>query len=66
MMKNFSYLKAGSLAEAIRALSTKDAWVHAGGTDLLGCIHDEIIQVEKVVSLSNLKNLNGIPPGIRG
>jgi xanthine dehydrogenase YagS FAD-binding subunit len=60
MMNNFSYVKAGSLTEAIKALSTKGAWLHAGGTDLLGCARDEIIQVEKVVSISNLKGLRGI------
>jgi xanthine dehydrogenase YagS FAD-binding subunit len=60
MMNNFSYVKAGSLTEAIKALSTKGAWLHAGGTDLLGCARDEVIQVEKVVSISNLKGLRGI------
>jgi xanthine dehydrogenase YagS FAD-binding subunit len=66
MMKNFSYVKAGSLAEAIKALSTKGAWVHAGGTDLLGCIRDDVIEIEKVVSLSNLKSLKGIASGSGG
>jgi xanthine dehydrogenase YagS FAD-binding subunit len=60
MMNNFAYIKAGSLAEAVKALSTKGAWLHAGGTDLLGCARSEIIQVEKVVSISNLKQLKGI------
>jgi xanthine dehydrogenase YagS FAD-binding subunit len=60
MTNNFLYVKAGSLAEAIKALSTKGAWLHAGGTDLLGCARDEVFQVEKVVSLSNLKQLRGI------
>jgi len=59
-MKNFSYLKAGSLTEAMKALSTKGAWLHAGGTDLLGCLRDEIIQAEKVVSISRLRELRGI------
>jgi len=59
-MNNFAYVKAGSLAEAIKALSTKGAWLHAGGTDLLGCARDEIFQVEKIVSISGLKQLRGI------
>ena len=46
MMKNFNYLKAGSLAEAIKASSVKGARLHAGGTDLLGCLRDEIIPVD--------------------
>ena len=60
MMKNFAYVKAGSIAEAIKALGTKGAQLHAGGTDLLGCMRDEIIQVEKVVSISHLKELKGV------
>lgn len=61
-MKNFSYVKAGSLAEAIKALSTEGAWLHAGGTDLLGCARDEIFPVDRIVSISNLKNLKEITP----
>ncbi len=60
MMHNFSYVKAGSLSEAIKALGAKGAWIHAGGTDLLGCALEEIIQVDKVVSISGLKQLKGI------
>ncbi len=60
MMKNFSYVKAGSLAEAIKALSAKGARLHAGGTDLVGCARDGIIPIETVVSISNLKNLKGV------
>jgi len=59
-MKNFAYLKAGSVAEAIKALSTKGARLHAGGTDLLGCVRDGIMPVDKVVSISNIKELKGI------
>jgi len=59
-MKNFSYVKAGSLAQAIRELSTQGARLHAGGTDLLGYTRNEILPVEKVVSISNLKTLKGI------
>ena len=59
-MKNFAYAKAGSLDEAIKALSVKGARLHAGGTDLLGCLRDELIPVEKVVSISSLKELRGI------
>jgi len=59
-MKNFAYVKAGSLAEAIKELSTKGARLHAGGTDLLGYARNEIVPVEKVVSISNLKTLKGI------
>lgn len=60
MMKNFAYTKAGSVAAAIKALSTKGAVLHAGGTDLLGSVRDESVPVEKIVSISGLKELKGI------
>jgi xanthine dehydrogenase YagS FAD-binding subunit len=60
MMNNFTYVKAGSLAEAVKALSTRGAWLHAGGTDLVGCARSELLPVEKIVSISNLKQLKGI------
>jgi len=59
-MNNFGYVKAGSLAEAVKALGSKGARLHAGGTDLLGCVRDGILPVEKVVSVSDLKELKGI------
>ena len=60
MIKYFSYTKAGSLAEAIKALAVKGTGLHAGGTDLLGCLRDEITPVDRVVSISGLKELKGI------
>jgi len=60
MMNNFAYTRAGSMAEAIKALNTKGACLHAGGTDLLGCIHDGIITPARVVSIGGLKELKGI------
>jgi xanthine dehydrogenase YagS FAD-binding subunit len=60
MIKNFGYMKAGSLAEATKALTAKGTGLHAGGTDLLGCLRDEIISVDRVVSISGLKELKGI------
>ncbi len=61
-MNNFAYVKAGSLAEAVKALSVKGAWLHAGGTDLVGCARSELFPVDKVVSLSGLNQLMGISP----
>ncbi len=60
MMTNFAYVKAGSLADAIKTSSVKGSRLHAGGTDLLGCLRDEVVQVDKVVSISGLKELKGI------
>lgn len=59
-MKNFAYVKAGSVAEAVKALGAKGARIHAGGTDLMGCMRDQIFPVEKVVTISGLKELRGI------
>lgn len=59
-MPNFTYLKAKSLKEAISQLSTKGARIHAGGTDLLGCLRDDIFDAEKLVSIGQLKTLRGI------
>ncbi len=59
-MKNFAYVKAGSVADAVKALSAKGARLHAGGTDLLGCVRDGIMPVDKVVSITSVKELRGI------
>jgi xanthine dehydrogenase YagS FAD-binding subunit len=60
MMNNFSYVKAGTVAAAIKALSTKGASIHAGGTDLLGCIRDRAQAVDRIVSISGIKELKGV------
>ncbi len=67
MMPSFEYVKARSIDEAIALLSTRNAKIHAGGTDLLGCIRDRIFPVERVVSLKDVKGLAGIeetPEGV--
>ncbi len=60
MIGNFAYVKASSTAEAIKALGAKGARLHAGGTDLIGCLRDGIFSAEKVVSISGIKELKGI------
>ena len=42
MMPAFQYVRVPSLEEGIRHLSSGDARVHAGGTDLLGCLRDNV------------------------
>jgi len=59
-MPNFSYVRIRSLKEATEHLSSDGARVHAGGTDLLGCLRDNVFWAKKVVSISGLKNLRGI------
>jgi xanthine dehydrogenase YagS FAD-binding subunit len=56
-MPNFSYVRPRSLNEAIQHLSSNGARIHAGGTDLLGCLRDNVLGTKKLVSLSNLKGL---------
>ncbi len=60
MLKNFSYVNAASLEEAVEQLTTAEARIHAGGTDLLGCLRDEVFDVDRVVSISGLDALLGV------
>jgi len=66
-MPNVTYVKPKSLREAIDQLSSGEARVHAGGTDLLGCLRDDVFKADKLVSLGQLKELRGItqmPDGV--
>ena len=60
MLTNFSYLRPKTVKEAVKALSSGGAVLHAGGTDLLGCLRDHVSDVKKMVSISGLKELKGI------
>jgi len=60
MLPNFTFVKAASLKEEMKQLSTDDARIYAGGTDLLGCLRDHVFGAEKVVSISKIKELDGI------
>ncbi len=66
MMKNFAYVKASSVAAAVKSLSTKGALLHAGGTDLVGCLRDGVVSADRVVSISGLKELAGVAPRTDG
>ena len=59
MTSNFSYVRPESLRQAVDHLATKGARLHAGGTDLLGCLRDEVFGAAKVVSISGLEELQG-------
>ena len=54
MLPKFDYVRAQSTDDAVRHLSSDGARLHAGGTDLLGCLHDGVFGATKVVSLSDL------------
>ncbi len=60
MLPSFAYIRPQKIDEAIAHLADPGAAVHAGGTDLLGCLREGIFEVKKVVSLSGLKGLHGI------
>jgi xanthine dehydrogenase YagS FAD-binding subunit len=60
MVHAFAYVRPSSVDEAVRQLAAEDAHAHAGGTDLLGCLRDEVFVARKVVSLSGCSELKGI------
>jgi xanthine dehydrogenase YagS FAD-binding subunit len=66
MMPSFEYIRVNSVDEAIKHLSTGNAKIHAGGTDLLGCMRDRIFPVERIVSIRGIKGLSGINETLEG
>jgi xanthine dehydrogenase YagS FAD-binding subunit len=60
LLPQFSYVRPNTLKETIRHLNTQGTVAHAGGTDLIGCLREGILSVDKVVSLSALDDLHGI------
>ena len=60
MFTPFGYSRPKSVQDAVSALAEGDARVHAGGTDLLGCLRDHVFSVDKVVSLSAIDGLSGV------
>ena len=66
MFPSFDYVQPKSLQAAITQLSNPGAVVHAGGTDLLTCLREHIFAVQKVVSISALRELHGITEGADG
>lgn len=60
MTAHFAYVRPESLKDAVAQLDSAGALVHAGGTDLLGCLREDVLTAEKVVSISRLDTLRGI------
>ena len=60
MMRSFAYVQAKTLEDAIRQLGAPGARVHAGGTDLLGCLQEGVFSAERLVSISEISELRGI------
>ena len=59
-MPNFTYVRPKSLKETFSHLSEGNARIHAGGTDLLGCLRDGVFTAERVVSISRLDELKRV------
>ncbi len=66
MMPSFAYVRAKNLEEALRQLGTPGARIHAGGTDLLGCLRDRVLSAGKLVSISGISELRGISTQANG
>lgn len=60
MLSPFSYVRPESLEEAVKQLASDPSVIHAGGTDLLTCLRENLFQANKVVSLSGLAELRGV------
>ena len=60
MTPNFSYTRPDSLKKASERAAAAGAVIHAGGTDLLGCLRDGVFSADMVVSISALKDLKGV------
>jgi xanthine dehydrogenase YagS FAD-binding subunit len=60
MIPKFAYERPASLQQALKHLAGNGARIHAGGTDLLGCLRDGITAADRIVSISSLEELRGI------
>ncbi len=60
MLPSFAYTRPDTLKKAIQELKHADTYIHAGGTDLLGCLHDSVFTAQKLVSISALTDLKSI------
>jgi xanthine dehydrogenase YagS FAD-binding subunit len=60
MLPTFAYARPRTLADALGELRTDGARPLAGGSDLLGCLHDGVFTASKLVALSGLAELHGL------
>ena len=60
MLRTFAYVRPGSVSEALKQLEERGSRIHAGGTDLLGCLRDGVFEAQKVVSLSKIDELRDL------
>ena len=55
-----------SLREALTVLDEKDARIHAGGSDLIGCLRDGVFTADTLLSLGGISGLSGITASADG
>jgi xanthine dehydrogenase YagS FAD-binding subunit len=60
MFAPFAYSRPEHLQDAVDRLVAGGAQIHAGGTDLLGCLRDQVFSVDTLVSLSSIDGLSGV------
>ena len=60
MIPPVAYTRVTSVNEAVTALAAPGARPSAGGTDLLGCLRDNVFEVKNLVSLGRIEALRGI------
>jgi len=65
-MRDFSYLRARSAAEARRLASQRGAMLLAGGTTLLDLAKCGVAEPERVVDITHLRGLDAIRVGAEG
>jgi xanthine dehydrogenase YagS FAD-binding subunit len=60
MLPSFAYARPKTLDEAVKALADSKGRVHAGGTDLLGCLRDGVFTAPTLVGIGGVPGLRGI------
>jgi xanthine dehydrogenase YagS FAD-binding subunit len=60
MMPNFAYVRPRDLEGAVKEARREGTRIHAGGTDLLGCLRDGVFGAERLLSLRGLGELRGV------
>ncbi|MEX1311810.1 MAG: xanthine dehydrogenase family protein subunit M [Candidatus Sulfomarinibacteraceae bacterium] len=66
MLPKFSHTRPTSLDQALAVLEEKDARIHAGGSDLIGCLRDGVFTTDTLVSLAGISVLSGITSSADG
>jgi len=60
MLPAFRYIRPTSLREALERVRGAGAVIHAGGTDLLGCLRDRVFPAGELVAIGAIDELRGI------